>query len=203
MRNTVSAGRLRALCAELSPVPELFCGGNAEIRGLQVSDQQGPLWGVVQDAPVTVARDSLERVYREQGAKLWRALFAFSGDKEVASDALAEAFAQALARGEAIAKLDGWIWTAAFRLAAGELKTRRHGLPVREGGYEMPPPVTDMVVALSQLAPNQRLAIVLHDYADRPTDEVARVLGASRATVHVHLSKGRRRLRAILGGNDG
>jgi DNA-directed RNA polymerase specialized sigma24 family protein len=47
------------------------------------------------------------------------------------------------------------------------------------------------------------MAVVLHDYADRPTDEVARAIGASRATVHVHLSKGQRRLRQLLGDDDG
>jgi DNA-directed RNA polymerase specialized sigma24 family protein len=47
------------------------------------------------------------------------------------------------------------------------------------------------------------MAIVLHDYADRPTDEVASVLGVSRATVHVHLSQGRRRLRKLLEDQDG
>ncbi len=40
--------------------------------------------------------DELERVYREHGARLWRAVLAFTGDREVASDAVAEAFAQAL-----------------------------------------------------------------------------------------------------------
>jgi hypothetical protein len=46
-----------------------------------------------------------------------------------------------------------------------------------------------VIAALGQLSPNQRLAVVLHDYADRPVAEVAATIGASRATVHVHLSK--------------
>ena len=46
------------------------------------------------------------------------------------------------------------------------------------------------------------MAIVLHDYADRPTREVAAVLGVSVATVHVHLSQGRRRLRTLLEDDD-
>jgi len=66
----------------------------------------------------------------------------------------------------------------------------------------MPEPIADLLTALAQISPKQRLAVVLHDYADRPTDEVARSIGASRATVHVHLSKGRRRLREILGDDD-
>jgi DNA-directed RNA polymerase specialized sigma24 family protein len=53
--------------------------------------------GVVQDALVT-AEHGLEQLYRDGGALLWRALVAFSGDREVASDAVAEAFAQAIGR---------------------------------------------------------------------------------------------------------
>jgi DNA-directed RNA polymerase specialized sigma24 family protein len=61
-----------------------------------------------------------------------------------------------------------------------------------------PDPVRDLVDALKTLSPQQRLAIVLHDYADRPTTEVAAILGSSRATVHVHLSAARKRLRPLL-----
>ncbi len=41
----------------------------------------------------------LERVYEEEGARLWRAVYLYAADREVASDAVAEAFAQALRRG--------------------------------------------------------------------------------------------------------
>ena len=159
--------------------------------------------GVVQDAPVTEAEETLEGVYREHGAKLWRALFAYTADRELASDALAEAFAQALARGDAIRSPASWVWTAAFRIAAGQLKERaRRGRASADPAYDMPEPIADVVAALGKLPPKQRLAIVLHDYADRPTEEVARALGASRATVHVHLSVGRRRLRELLSDDE-
>ncbi len=151
-----------------------------------------------------VASDRLEAVYREDGSRLWRALVAFSADPDLASDALAEAFAQALARGDAIRDPAAWVWRVAFRVAAGDLKERRRrGSLDREPSYELPEPVTHVFDALSRLSPNQRLAIVMHDYADRTTDEVASVLGASRATVHVHLSQGRRRLRRLLEDDDG
>jgi hypothetical protein len=41
----------------------------------------------------------VERLYRDDGARLWRAILFLSGDPEIANDAVAEAFAQALARG--------------------------------------------------------------------------------------------------------
>jgi RNA polymerase sigma-70 factor (ECF subfamily) len=159
---------------------------------------------VVQDALVKVGSDRLEALYREQAPRLWRALLAYAGDGEVASDAVAETFAQAIARGEAIERPEVWVWRVAFRIAAGELKDRRRRLPVSvEPGYEVPDPVPELVTALAKISPNQRLAVVLHDYADRPTREIAEILGVTRATVHVHLSNGRRRLRTLLEDDDG
>jgi DNA-directed RNA polymerase specialized sigma24 family protein len=159
---------------------------------------------VVQDALVKVSSDRLEALYREQAPRLWRALLAYAGDGEVASDALAETFAQAIARGDAIEQPEVWVWRVAFRIAAGELKDRRRHLPPGvDRGYEMPEPVPELITALGQISPNQRLAVVLHDYADRPTHEIAEILGSTRATVHVHLSNGRRRLRTLLEDDDG
>ena len=144
-------------------------------------------------------RDAVERVWRDQGAKLWRSLVAFTGDPDVATDAMAEAFAQALGRGDALRTHDRWIWRASYRIAAGELKRRRDGgTPALGSNYEMPGPTVDLVRALSKLSPAQRAAIVLREYADLPTREVARVLGCSQATVRVHLSQARRRLRPLL-----
>ena len=58
---------------------------------------------MVQDALVTTGPGSeLERLYRRDGARLWRSLLGFTGDPELAKDAMAEAFAQALGRGDAI-----------------------------------------------------------------------------------------------------
>ena len=162
------------------------------------------LTGVVQDAVVKVASDRLEAVYREDGPRLWRALVAYAADPDLASDALAEAFAQAIARGDAIRDPAAWVWRVAFRVAAGDLKERRrHGQMTAEPSYELPEPLTHVFEALRKLSPSQRLAVVLHDYADRTTDEIASVLGATRATVHVHLSQGRRRLRRLLEDDDG
>ena len=155
------------------------------------------------DGGVKLEVHELENLYRADGQRLWRALLAFSGDREVASDALAEAFAQALSRGIELRSPRAWVWSVAFRLAAAELKSRASTSQVPERGYEFPEPIPHVFAALMRLSTNQRLSVVMHDYADRPTDEIAQVLGSSRATVHVHLSKGRRRLRKLLEADDG
>jgi DNA-directed RNA polymerase specialized sigma24 family protein len=78
------------------------------------------------DAMMTdaAARSALEELYRAEGRRLWWALLAYSGDPDVASDAAAEAFAQALRRGSAVRDPRAWVWDVAFRVAAGELKRR-------------------------------------------------------------------------------
>ncbi len=141
----------------------------------------------------------VERLYRTEGARLWRAVMAYSGDREIANDAVAEAFAQVLARGEAVRELLPWLWRSAYRIAAGELKARsRSAAALAEVPYEMPEPVADLVAALARLTQKQRAAVVLHDYADLTTAEVARIMGIASATVRVHVSQARRRLRRQL-----
>ena len=68
---------------------------------------------------------SLEAVYRADADRLWRALYAYAADADLASEAVAEAYAQALRRGSAIHDPAAWTWRAAFRIAAGVLKARR------------------------------------------------------------------------------
>jgi RNA polymerase sigma-70 factor, ECF subfamily len=158
---------------------------------------------VVQDSFVDNGQERVAAVYRDQAQRMWRALFSFAGDPDIASDAMAEAFARALRdRGE-IRDLAAWTWRVAFRIAASELR-RRHTTTAsfEDATYELPEAVPELLTALRQLSPNQRVAVILHDYADRPTEEVADVLGCSRATVYVHLSQGRRRLKRFLGDHD-
>jgi RNA polymerase sigma-70 factor (ECF subfamily) len=150
------------------------------------------------------ARPDLEAVYREHGDRLWWAVLAFSGDREIASDATSEAFAQALRRGGALRDPLAWIWRAAFRIAAGELKRRgTAALLLFEPSYELPEPTAHVTQALKQLPAQQRAAVVLRYFADRPIREIAEMLGMSASTVAVHLHRGRNRLRDLLGDDDG
>jgi RNA polymerase sigma-70 factor (ECF subfamily) len=155
---------------------------------------------VVQDAVVRVrGSEGLERVYRDEAPRLWRSLVAYSGDREIASDAVAEAFAQALRGADAVREPDRWVWKVAFRIASGELKERgRIGEPGPEASYEMPEDTLAMTALLRRLPTKQRAAVVLHYYADLPNERIAQVLGVTTATVRVHLSQGRQRLKQLL-----
>jgi RNA polymerase sigma factor (sigma-70 family) len=164
----------------------------------------GSYLGVGSDTPLSVEtshdrEQEVERLYRTEGGKLWRAVRAYCGDPEVASDAVSEAFAQVLSRGGAVRNPQSWLWRSAFRIAAGQMKAGHHALDsVDEPTYEMPEPISDVLRALRTLSPKQRAAVILHDYGDLPTKEVAQIMGIGQATVRVHVSQARRRLRRVL-----
>jgi RNA polymerase sigma-70 factor, ECF subfamily len=145
------------------------------------------------------APERLEAVYRDHGARLWRAVLLATGSPEVADDAVAEAFAQALRRGRALRDPAAWVWRAAFRIAAGELKERRRVEPFEvEPVTGMPRSFVDLWRALATLPMKQRASVVLADYAGWSHREIAAAIGSSVSAVGVHVHRGRRRLRDLL-----
>jgi RNA polymerase sigma-70 factor, ECF subfamily len=149
------------------------------------------------------ARTELERVYREHGERMWRAVYLFSGDREVASDAVAEAVAQALRRGDEIRSPERWVWRTAFLVARGMLKERRRMVPeASDRSSQMLPATNELLDTLRALSSTQRAAVILHYYADRSVREVAALLGSTPAAVSVHLHRARRRLRTLLEDHD-
>jgi RNA polymerase sigma factor (sigma-70 family) len=142
----------------------------------------------------------LEAIYREHGRTLWRSLFAYTGGRrEIADDALAEAFVRALVAPGRIRDPLAWLFRVAFRIAAAEMKREGNRIEIEEvvanpAGNALP----EILAALRHLSPAQRAAVYLHYQADRPVAEVARLLGLSTAAVKVHLFRGRQRLRRLL-----
>jgi RNA polymerase sigma-70 factor (ECF subfamily) len=159
------------------------------------------------DSTVAIMSDepSVEAVYRAEAGRLWRAVYAFSGDPEIASDAVAEAFAQVIRRGAAVRDPASWTWRTAFRICAGALKARRSGdrlvdQPIEHTDRYADP---DLLTALRQLPEGQRAAVILFYYADLPAREIANRLGSNSLAVRANLSRGRRRLRELLGDRNG
>jgi RNA polymerase sigma-70 factor (ECF subfamily) len=142
----------------------------------------------------------VEDLYRSDSPRLWRSLFAYAQSRAVADDAVAEAFAQLLRRGEAVRDPKAWVWKSAFRIAAGDLERQRRTANelVVDLSYDAPDDAIDLIVALRALSEMQRKAVVLHDYAGYRAAEVARMVGSTEAAVRVHLMRGRRRLRVAL-----
>ncbi|MGH9212213.1 MAG: RNA polymerase sigma factor [Acidimicrobiales bacterium] len=172
--------------------------------------------------------ERLREAYDRTHPRLWRALRAWSGSRDVADEAAAEAFAQAARRIDAVRDVDAWVWRAGFRIAAGELQRRRRqalpagdtidmfdgvetaGTGVRARGRarghhddsDIPALAVDLVRALGQLTEQQRACVVLRDVADLPAPEIARALNTTAGTVRVQLFRSRRILRHLLEADD-
>ena len=124
----------------------------------------------------------------------------YAGDRGIADDAVAEAFAQLLRRGDEVRNPSAWVWTTAFRAAARELQQRRATVAdPPDTPYDAAMPDQRVLSAIAQLSDRQRAAVILHYYADRPVKEVADLLGSTAAAVGVHLFRARKHLRDLLG----
>jgi len=149
-----------------------------------------------------------KELYGTEGARLWRAVLAYTGDREVANYSVAEAFAHVLADTGRTRRPGQAVWRAAFRIAGAEMTQRSRFAGVDppegaeavldEGGLRDPSGL--VLMALRRLAPMQRGALVLRHYAGRSTWSAANILGTSVALMPLHLTRGKRRLRHLLGG---
>jgi RNA polymerase sigma-70 factor, ECF subfamily len=149
--------------------------------------------------PVADERD-YERLFRESLPSLWRALYGFAGGRrQVAEDAIAEAFARVIERDRNVRDPLAYVYRTAFRLASAELQRdkRREVFPDEQVAAEAPD-LIDLMRALDTLSSRQRAAVILHDEEGYPVAEVGRLIGIAPATVRVHLHRGRKRLRALL-----
>jgi RNA polymerase sigma-70 factor (ECF subfamily) len=157
-----------------------------------------------QAVPVdALTRHDFERVYREHGAGLFRAIYAYTGGRrDIADEVVAESFARAMEHDADVREPVPYLYRTAFRLAARELRAeRRRPVPEHDVPGD-PPDVAGLLAALRRLSPNQRAAIVLRFEADLPVEDVARRMGISAVTVRVHIHRGRTKLRELLGADE-
>ena len=147
-----------------------------------------------------------DEIWRSDGPLLWRAVFAYAGGRrDVADDAVAEAFARAISRADSVRDPLAYLFRVAFRVASAEMaRTSKEVQDVPE--VSLPDPtqngLPDLLGALRRLTPAQRAAVYLHYQADLSVRDVAHVMGSTSAAVRVHLMRGRRRLAEILGSED-
>ncbi len=148
-----------------------------------------------------------DAIWRESSRVVWRAVYAYTGgQREIADDAVAEAFARAIERNAQVRDPQAYVFRIAFRLAAAEMKRRASQVELPEESREDPSGLGDLLRAFRELSPAQRASVFLHYEADLPVRDVARLMGTSSAAVKVHLMRGRRRLAVLLdeeGDDDG
>jgi RNA polymerase sigma-70 factor (ECF subfamily) len=151
-----------------------------------------------------------EAWYRREQPAVVRALWAMSGDLDLASDLADEAFSRALARWDrvsAMASPGGWVRTVAVNLhkRAARRRALEYRLLRRVWAAAAPapaPPDLDLWAAVAALPDRQREVIALRYVADCTEAETAAALGISEGAASATLAKARRRLAGQLGADQ-
>lgn len=163
--------------------------------------------------------DDLDSLFRAHYARLVRSLTVACGDRELAADAVQEAFVAAHLRWRRLQRYDdpvGWIRRVAInRLRDGHRRSTRKDRAVTRLAQTTPQPLTDptpeaaseltddgdsTLALLATLPQQQRLCLALFYVDDLPIAEIAAALKLSEGAVKFHLHQGRNRLR---GHNEG
>lgn len=136
-----------------------------------------------------------------------RAAVAAIGNRQVAEDAVAEAFARAWASWSTVARHPSpraWVVRTALNTHISWWRRRRREVPEPatpdsgrdDTGDHLPDP--RVMAALRSLPTRQREVFVLRVFLDLDSDTTARTLGIAAGTVTAHLARATRALRAHL-----
>lgn len=150
--------------------------------------------------------DSYSWFFRAEYPAVVRTTYLVVRDAAAAEDAAQEAFIQLLRHWRKVSRYeqpDAWVRRVALRIAIRRAKRDRRRTEIETGRAEEWKAVEDGDEALAELVrslpPQQRAAIVLFYYEDRPVSEIASVLTCSESTVKVHLHRARNALGQRLG----
>ena len=177
-------------------------------------------------SPHPANREALSQALVDHGDRLYSLALRITRDRDLAADAVQEAFATALQRAVGLPRrVEHRHLAAPHRLHEVDrppARPRARGPPRRRGlgarrvartiaSEARPPgrgrrtrscsgrrPAQALEKALAQITPMQRLVFELREVEGRDTDEVAAILDLPPGTVRVHLHRGRMRLRGLL-----
>lgn len=149
--------------------------------------------------------ESYEWFFRSEYPQVVRTAYLVLYDADGARDVAQEAFVQLLRHWKKVSKYEkpeAWVRRVAIRMAVKVAKKQRTLTPLIEGHdtpatQRMSDP--DLARAVAKLPGNQRAAVVLFYFEDRPISEIAQILDCSEATTKVHLHRARKKLAEMLG----
>jgi RNA polymerase sigma-70 factor (ECF subfamily) len=154
-----------------------------------------------------VAPNSFEALFDAHYERLVRALTVVAGNRDIAADAVQDAFVKAHLHWNKISRYDdpsGWVRRVAInRLRDEHRRTRRkrraiQRIRVQPTAPNDVPEVDEFARLLVALPRQQRLATALYYVDNLTVAEIAGTLEISEGTVKSHLHDARRRLRPIL-----
>jgi RNA polymerase sigma factor (sigma-70 family) len=149
--------------------------------------------------------------YRDLQPRLLASLLTFSGDADLAAEAVDEAFVRALVHWSRVAGMAspaGWLYRVAINVARRQARRRSHerdiAARIATDETRLVPAGTEgdlgieMRELIARLPERQRLAVVLRYVADLPEADIARAMGIRRSTVSATLTKARTSLQRDL-----
>ncbi len=152
---------------------------------------------------------SFDEIFVAEFTAVERTVYLIVHDRELAKELTQDAFLALLQAWRKVSRYErpgAWVRRVAIRLAVRALRRHEHRARA-ERSAPAPSAVTaardlDVWWAVATLSAQQRAAVVLFYFEDRPIDEVAEMLGCSSQTARVHLFRARQRLGAILSATE-
>lgn len=152
--------------------------------------------------------DRFDAFYNATSQRLFRQMYAMTGNRADAQECTQEAYARAWQRWAQVRDAqnpEAWLRTVAWRIAANRwrrAKTAANAVAKLGAPEHSPPPSADhvaIVEALRHIPAKQRQAIVLYHFTGLAVDEIAAEVGAPAGTIKARLSRGRAALAELLG----
>ena len=150
----------------------------------------------------------LESVVERYSAPLYRLAFSYCANRPDAEDVVQETFYEYLRRKpsfSAEAQRRSWLMTVAANRCRDLFRSawRRRVVPLEAAANVAaaePEAYPEVAEALARLAPGDRAAVYLFYYEQLPTKEIASILRMTDSAVRKRLSRARRELQTLLGG---
>lgn len=151
---------------------------------------------------------TFEDLFADEHERLYRALYLIVGNSHEAEELMQDAFVQVLERWDRIDNSAGYLYRSAFnstrsrfrRLKLAAKRTLTPGQP--EDPFAAADLRDQIVRALRELPERQRAALVLLDLLDYRSEEAAKVLRVTAATVRSLASHARATLKLSLEAQD-
>lgn len=150
------------------------------------------------------AVDSFDTWYAREHPRLIATLLLMTGDIDLATEGVDEAFARALEQWDRVRTMEsptGWTFRVAINHARRTARRRsleRRLLLRRTTEARVPAPAGEIWHIVSDLPQRQREVVVLRHIGDLRESEISDVLGISRSTVSSTLSDAHTRLAHLL-----
>jgi RNA polymerase sigma factor (sigma-70 family) len=148
--------------------------------------------------------DEYAAFYRAEYPQVVRTSHLIVHDRQRAEEIAQEAFIQLLTHWRKVSLYQqpgAWVRRVAIRIATRSARREGRRIALEQGtdvargpaGHDL-----DLLNAIKELPAQQRAAVALFYFEDRPLPEVADILGCSHAAAKVHVFNARRRLADLL-----